>query len=143
MESPLGVAFKHDGNYSHVFDQNGEQVGEMVTSKDLMGARNAKNFFGNVYDGGPVRRTNGIYLEDSFKGQGLGQKLYLFHMAHFPGTWFYNSQTWADATNTLKTLGNKGLVELYWHKEPQFGEEGGIHLSRLTPQGAQVAATLK
>lgn len=58
-------------------------------------------------------------------------------MAEHKDSWFYNSQTFPDATNALKVLASKGLAEIYWIQTPEFGEFGENHINRITDRGLQ------
>lgn len=87
-----------------------------------------------------VARIHGIKVPKGQRGQGHGQNAYLEGMKRHDADWYYNSQTWPDATNTLKSLEKKGLIELHWHRNaPGYGEEGGVHLMRLTEAGRRAA----
>ena len=98
----------------------------------------AKRMFPNIIkDNEKVSRIHGIQIDDEYQNKGLGQLLYLRALDKGDADWYYNSQTWPPATNALKTLAAKGYIKLYWQKEPNWNQEGGVHLIRITPKGRQ------
>lgn len=84
-----------------------------------------------------VSRIHGVYIDDKYRGYGLGQLIYLLGFDVIGADWYYNSQTEPDATNTLKVLHSKGYIDLYWYKgrTPNWNRDGSIHLARITDKG--------
>lgn len=140
-EDAGGLTQENPGEYH--LNQNGENVGYIEFGPLGRDNATAERMFPElVKPGEQVARTNGIFIEDkSQRGKGYGQKLYLEGMLKHGADWYYNSQTWADATNTLKALEKKGLIELHWWqgKVPEYGEMGGVHITRLTDKGRRQA----
>ena len=129
------IEHEGDGDYTIIY-MDGEDQGYVSTSEgSLVEERCVKQLIGNKYQGEPIRRTSGIMINEPYKGQGYGKIVWLTHMAQFPDAWFYNSQTWPDATNLFKALAGKGLMEIYWSREPSFDRDGGPHVCRITQQG--------
>jgi hypothetical protein len=137
LQKDKNYEIEHDGDGDYTLIHiNGEYKGQVHTSEGhMIEEKNVKMLIGDKYQGEPVRRTNGIIVKEPYKGQGYGKIIWLSHMMQFPNTWFYNSQTWPDATNLFKALASKGLMELHWRREPRFGGEGGPHVCRITSQG--------
>jgi len=128
----------------HSLSINNKEVGGMHVGTPGGDTRVAKRMFPNlVKDTDKVARIHGIDVDDDLQGFGLGQLLYL-RVFDTPGIdWFYNSQTYPPATNTLKTLANKGYIELHWDREPNWNADGGLHLVRITPNGRNAYLTNK
>lgn len=129
---------REDGTYFMLL--NGHEIGRMIVSKEGSIEKRAANwiFPGLVKTGEKVGRINLIEIKDGFQGFGLGQLLYLHSFDNGGADWYYNSQTYPPATNTLKSLSKKGYIELHWWpKEPDWGNPGDKHLVRITEKGRQ------
>lgn len=85
-----------------------------------------------------VARIHGINIDNNYHGAGLGQLLYLRSFDKGGADWYYNSQTEPPATNALKALAQKKYIEIYWNPiEPNWDQEGRLHLVRITPLGRE------
>lgn len=130
---------EESGDY--VLENNGDDVGSMSLSPPSSSgneSRVSRNLFPQIdfADDATFSRIHGVEIDEQYRGQGLGQYLYLNAMQQNGADWFYNSQTSADATNIYKALEKKGFLEVYWREgEPDWNEEGGVHLARLTDAG--------
>jgi hypothetical protein len=101
-------------------------------------------FPGIVQEGQRVSRIHGIDVDAAERGKGMGQVLYLEGMASHGADWYYNSQAEPGATNALKSLASKGLIELHWKgPEPSWNSEGGVHIVRPTESGVAEIANRK
>lgn len=118
---------------------NDNLVGGMnISDPSQSEARTARNMFPLIQmnEASKVSRIGGVDIDDEYQGIGLGQMLYLRSFDKSGADWHYNSQTFPPATNTLKAMQDKGWIELHWRgREPDYDEEGGIHLARITPEG--------
>lgn len=91
----------------------------------------AARMFPDVVDPSkPVQRINGIRLNSSYRGLGIGQTQYLDMLNQHPDSWHYNSQAYEPAVNALNALKKKGLADVHWK-----GGEGGVHVVKTTPEG--------
>jgi hypothetical protein len=93
-------------------------------------------FPGVIQPGQSVARIHGIDIDRRLQGAGLGQLLYLHGLIHHGADWLYNSQTEPPATNALKALHAKGLINLHWSpRVPGYDQGGGVHLVGATEAG--------
>lgn len=129
-----------DGYFS-MRGADGNEIGAIDLSLVESGGAPMRMFPDQVKKGDEVVRTGPIEIFDAAdQGQGLGQHLYLKSMADQGADWFYNSQTTSSATNALKAMQKKGLIELHWNRTvPKYGEDGGVHLVKLTDAGREAA----
>jgi len=135
IENNDDFQIEHDTDYTFLMINN-QQVGEIHTSQGgMIEERNVQQIMGDAYQNQSVRRTNGVFVEDQYQGQGYGKILWLSHMAQFPNTLFFNSQTWAPATNLFNALAAKNLMKIHWVRPPEYNTEGGPHVCYITPQG--------
>lgn len=116
----------------------GQEIGEMDIRADE--TRLARRMFPTlVKPGETVTRIHGVHIDEEHQGRGLGQMLYLGAFLQHGSSWYYNSQTYPPATNTLKALAKKGWMEVHWdrNREPGWNQPGGVHLVRPTLAGKQ------
>jgi diguanylate cyclase with GGDEF domain len=99
------------------------------------------SIFPQVKPGETVARITGVELEAPYRGQGLGQKVYLASMLQHGADWYYNTQGTPAAANVYRALEAKGLIEVHWEggKGPQAGQTAGTRIVRLTPEGIKAA----
>jgi hypothetical protein len=157
-EEPQSVSPERSSNtvhksrlYRNTFDvrQGNKKIGEMKLGDAYErkgdggpgeAGQAAQAFPGVTREGETVARINSIEVAEGVQGQGIGQQLYLGALSSHGADWYYNTQTYPGATNALKALAKKGLIEIHWDKEPDWGEKGGVHLIKLTDKGREAAA---
>ncbi len=139
------VAEDSENQGYHNLEVNGKERGQMSLGVPIGNETRTANrmFPGVMKEGEKATRVQGVEVDDALQGKGLGQMLYLGAMINHGSDWYYNSQTYPPATNTLKALAKKGWLEVHWQErrrgegDPDWDKPGGIHLVKVTPEGKE------
>lgn len=131
-----GLDFSTDDN-SRKLRWNGIDIGSTSYGNPGYENRTAKRMFpGIINQEDKVGRINGIVLHPEFRGYGIGQLQYLDMLNNSGSNWLYNSQVEEPASQALRSLHKKGLIDLHWKKHPLgYDDVNGIHIARINEKG--------
>jgi DNA-binding CsgD family transcriptional regulator len=107
--------------------------------------RQAKKMFpGLVEPFDRVTRLHGVEIPAELREQGLDQMLYLGGMLEHGSDWYFDIHADPALTNVLKALDARDWVEIFWRgKKPDWNEDGGAYMVRVTPAGRNAFWTMK